>query len=554
MSFRAELVAFGEDASAAPFLGHQFTQLILREPDGRTDASNPVNVAAYSRDKIIESTDGRDVATVLRKLSQVVLAVDYLDTATKAKLERLYHDGRELYFCPNVGPSTRWSFPLQRGLADFAGRKTIATNRAQKIFLWDEDEKVFRSWAANTPAIAFGGHWTRCLRTVRGVANAATYPHPTSTGHGWSFLAGSGTLTYTESILSPVLEKRTVANQRGVVACYANAGTIAVLIIDSTATLSTSNSVIANVCVAWQGTAIFVLLPTAGGTIVDSKQVEGDGTFQFIKLGGTNTDAVNQYRVQVYLVDCGSKKQAAIFGPTMIASYVMATSPDRDDWNEGAVAFDLVEHADTVAHLITDFTFSCFFRWAPVRAGLVVIGNNVLSVQKRVGDEIQVISAGALSPMSWTNVQAQLGAGGKWGVGDWIHLVVRGSGAGGLALFINGEPHPSNGTEPWEPSDTDYRIKLGSAYGDFLPDSGISHVRLDAVAWSDQEIVDHYHTYFERGRGVVEPLFGKVLTIDELSLSPRVGSGLMQWVGRVVLSELGPREEFAPLQRQEGDV
>jgi hypothetical protein len=553
MAFRATLVAFGENAAAAPFLGHQFTEIAISEPSG-ADASNPSAVGIQARDRIIEATDGQDTAVTMRKMTDVEFAIDYVTAATKARLERLFHDGRPVYFCPNVGPSTRWSFPLQRGLADFAGRKTLTNARNAAAYFWDAAEKVFRSWAAYDSAIDFNGKWTRYLRTAEGYANKASYPHPTSTGHGWSITTGTGALTYSEDVDSPVLQQRTVANQRGVVLGYFNAGAAATVVIDSTATLSTTNAVVASLCLAWQGLITVLLAPTGGGTAAYAGQFYGDGTFQLLKFGGVNAAASNQYRISIIFGETGAKKQSAIFGPTMIANYKATSGPDLEDWNNGTVDSDDITQSDTVKNAITDFTFSCFFKWPTVRAGIVVIGNDIVSVQKSSTDTINLISGGAASPMSWTNVRATLGAVDGWTTGDWIHLVVRGSATGGLCLFINGRAHALNGTEPWEPSDTDYRVRLGSAYGDFLCDSGLSHARLDAVAWSQQEITDHYHTYFEdRGRGIVEPAFGKVYAIDELRLSPR-GSSPVQWVGALRLRELGADARFAPMLRQEGDV
>jgi hypothetical protein len=554
MAFRGTLVAFREDAAAAPFLGHAFTEVVLQQPDGQ-DASNPSSIVVASRDKLVEATTGRDALIVRRKLTDVSLSIDFLDAATKAKVERLYHDGRPIYFCPNVGPETRWSFPLQRGLADFAGRKTLASARTTTAYFWDAEERVFRSWAQYEPAIDFGGHWTRCLKTSSGYQNKAAYPHPKASGHGWSVSTGSATLTYTEDIPTPVLQQRTVTNERGVVMVHAAAGSTASLVHDSAAALSTTNAVVMSVCLAFHGTATITFAPTGGGTAAAAGVFVGDGRWQLIKLGGLNVAASNQYRITVFLSDTGTFKSAMMIGPTMIANYPAASTPDLEDWNAGSVSQDLITASDTLDNCLTDFTFSCFFKWPTVRAGLVVIGNNVLSVQKATSDLINVISAGPASPAAFNNVQATLGVADGWTTGDWIHLVVRGSRADGICLFVNGRGHASNGAEPWEAGDHDYRVKIGGAYGDFLPDSGMSHARLDAVAWTDKEIVDHYHTYFDdRGRGIVEPAFGKIFQISEMEFNPRGQSSPMQYTGALTLTEVGPNESFAGLIRQEGDV
>ena len=550
MAFRATLVAFGEDAAAAPFLGHQFTEIALSEPTGQ-DASNPAAVGIVARDRIIEATDGQDTAVTMRKMSDVEFAIDFVNASTKARLERLSHDGRAIYICPNVGPSTRWSLPLQRGLADFAGRKTMGNGRTGIEYCWDETEKVFRSWAAGETPIDFNGRWTRYLRAQEGHANKAAYPHPTSGGHGWSVYLGTATLTYTEEILSPVLRQRTITNQKGVVTCYANGGVACIIQHSSAATLSTTYSVTASICAAWTGDALFMLLGTASGTVVASTTVTGDGTFKLVKLGAANSLAANQYTVRILLVDSGTKKQAMIIGPTLIANAIgTAAIPDVEDWNDGTVSNDNISSSDSNDHILTDFTFSCFLRWSYYQAGVVLLGPSTFQAYKTAYDALVVNSLGATSPMVFSNVQATLGVSGGWNTGDWIHFVLRGSITNGIGLWVNGSPHSLNGTEAWEPADYGSNFRVGW----YLPSGGMSHARLDATAWTQQQITDHYHTYFEdRGRGIVEPLFGKVYAIEELRLSPR-GSSPIQWVGTLALRELGADDRFAPMLRQEGDV
>lgn len=553
MSMRPTLVAFPEDNAAAPFLGFGLTEVVLQRPNGE-DASGLASLAVDPRDKIIEATTGRDVAVDRRKLTQAALDIDFLDTATKAQLERVYHDGRPLYFCPNVGPATRWSFPLQRSLKDFAGRITLANARTGNAYFWDETERVFRSWSVGEPCLDFNGAWTRYLRTQYGYANKANYPHPTSTNHGWTFLTGTGTFVYTEDFPSPVLRQRTIANQRGVVQVFVNSGSGAIITVTSAATLSTTYAIEASICIAWKG-AINVFLNSAGGTAIASELgIVGDGQFRLIKLGGLNTSAEAQAKLLVQFNDSASVKQSAFIGPIMFASYVAASTPDLEDWNDGTAAGDVITASVAKYHGLNEFTFSCFFRWPPLRSGIVSLGADKLAIRKGSTDTIDVFSQGAASPMQFTNVRTVMGAADGWTTGDWIHLVVRGSSAGGICLFVNGRAHTLNGTEPWEPADHGTALKIGSAYGDFLAGSGISHVRMDGVAWSDREVVDHYDTYFGRGRPVVEPLFGKVVQVTELELSPRYGSGLVQWVGRAMIQELGPDDQLAGMIRQEGDI
>lgn len=552
MAFRASLVAFEENAGAFPYLGLPFTEVVIQQPDG-ADASNPGAIVLESRDSVLEATDGSDGLVVRRKITGVELDVDFVDFATKEALERLKHDGRSIYLCPNVGQQTRWSFPLQRSLLDFLGRKTVACTRASAAYVWDAADQVMRSWDDDEPALSFHGRWLRYLRTGESAANRATKPHPDSTSHGWTNFIGTAAMAYSESVLTPVLARRGITNGKGVLSVYCD-GTLTAGIRHSNGTaLSAGSPIGATLLICAQGAITVQLRDSAGGAIRDTVSFQGTGKWRLITLSHLNSGGATTAVVEVYFLSANGQKQAALVGPIFIGN---CNNLERlNDWHDGTMAADSIAEADTVDHLLTNFTLS----WMQMRVdaadqGVCAIGStNVLEVQWTASDGIQVNSPGATSPVTFTAVSSMSGAL----VGDWTHFVLRGSQADGLELFVNGAAHSNNGAEMWEPADFGHELYIGRirSVARALQRGGISHLRLDARAWSDKEVVDHYHTFFsDRGRGIVEPLFGKELHIESLEFEPRTGDGEIQWLARIDLRELGPTDGLAGMIRQEGDV
>ena len=48
-------------------------------------------------------------------------------------------------------------------------------------------------------------------------------------------------------------------------------------------------------------------------------------------------------------------------------------------------------------------------------------------------------------------------------------------------------------------------------------------------------------------------MFGKTVRIEDMVLSPRT-TDPMQWIGTLIIRELGPDADFAPAIRQEGSL
>lgn len=556
MTFRPTIVAMPEYGSSSPYIGFPLTEIPLQEPGG-ADASNPHRgrISVEFRDKIIESTSGSDVSVPRRKLAVIELPeIDFVTAARKAEIERLIQDARPIWFCPNVGPFTRWSFPLQRSVADFLGRKAVANTRTGVAYHWDDTDRLMRSWAANNSCFLFRGAWSRFLRTTETMTNRATKPHPDSSSHGWATIVGSPVLTYTESVLTPVLARRGIANGKGVVSVYCPVGGSASTIAHaSTGTVSGSSPVGATVVIAHQGTATFMLMNNAGTVLQTAKIVEGDGTFQIVRLTAANATAETSVALRISFDESTTMKQAALIGPIYLGN---CSNINRIvDWNDSTVGNEYIAEADTVGHLVTDFCLSWFqLRDAGASQGVVAIGNtNKIEVETTSTPSLQVDHPGSGSPYSFSNPWLLGGVA----AGEWAHFVLQGSADGGLELFVNGNPHANNGVANWEPADLGYELYIGRkrSVGRALHQGGISHLRLDTKVWTDQEIIDHRDTYFaDIGRGIVEPVFGRVFRIENVEWAPRFGSDAMQWIGALTLVELGPDEDLAGMIRQEGDV
>jgi len=556
MAFIPTLVAMPEDATSYPYLGFPLTAVRLAEPSVLSvNAGIPQAVGFDSRDRVTEGTDGSDAKVARRKLAFLEMTVDYVDAATKAEIERLIHDSRTVFFCPNVGPDTLWSFPLLRSLDDFMGRRTVALSRVSDAFLWDATDRVFRVVAANQPQFGFRGAWSRYLRTQSLQNNLAIKPHPDSTGTGWAVIVGSATIVYTEDILTPVLAKRGVTNGKGVASIT---GMTAVTTIGqfSTGTGSATNKVVASVAMAWTGTLSLSLQNAAGTVTYDSVTAGvGDGKTQLLKLGGDNTDGATSYRLIVTITPPAGSSATAIVGPVFIGSDDVAgtRTPKIVDWSEAASDRDSIINTDTVTDRHTEATFSWFGKWVNNDICFVTVGGGsggyTLRLLQAADDQFKVSLSG-FPDSSFPNITTGFGIN----YGDWAHFVVT-FGAAGVALYVNGQPHAANGDVPWHPYNYDHGLRIGGDGSRQLDSGGMSHLRCDRGEWTAQEVLDHYDTYFEgAGRGTVEPLFGRQMLIESADWFPRQYSGGAQWRASIVLRELGPLSNYPSLLRQEGGV
>jgi len=550
MPFKPSLVALPVDPTVSPYLGFPLTEIVLEQPSPSTEgAALPALPTPDARDKITEAVEGSDVRINRRKLTDVEFEIDFIDAAKKAEIERLYHDGRSVFLSPNFGPDTMWSFPLQRTTDDFTGNKTMSTVRACKNYEWDVIDKVFRTFDNNEPSIVIHGAWNRYFRSHSANANFATKPHPDSTTTGWAAGFGSPVISYTEDIPTPLLSNRGVTNAKGVT-LVAVPAILSSVIHTSTASLSTTQTVCGSLCIAWKGQIDVKLQDVGGGTVYDGVTVTGDGTFQLIRLSGANSNASNDAEIQIVFLETATETQIAMIGPVYIGDGGTSVPGRFPDWNDGTITTDITSETDTVENLLADVTISFFFQWSETDNGFIRFGGTpqVGIIKRAAGNIVVSLTAGNTT---FTNIESEFGIS----AGDWLHCVVT-LGANGRNLYINGQAHSLNVTfTDWNPEHYDEILDLGYFGGWVLDESGLSHVRADRREWTQQEVTDHYDTYFKDfGRGIIEPAFGKEMIIDTMEWVPRAGGESNQWLGRIVLRELGIEAEFAGMQTQEGTL
>ncbi len=558
MAFKGTLVARHEIPSAAPYLGHPLTVIDLLQPNGESSVT-PTMPAPESRDRIIEGVTGDDVAVVRRKLVEIDLAIDYISSETKGRIERLYHDGRPLLFCPNFDQETRWSIPFQRSENDFLERATVAVTRSSNAHVWDATDQLMRTWTGTDLPLSFNGHWTRYAGIYDIMINVASDPHPTNASHGWVNVTGSSIFTYTESMLTPVVLQQGVTDEKGVLMVESPSG-VAALIRHIGTGLTTSLPVGATVLVKAYGQVTVELTESTGAAAIvyDTVSYTGDGTWRLVRLASDNPDSASAMDIHITAEESATADQVIILSSVFIGTtFDEGSFGDWSDGTNGATSVTL-SGAD---HMLPAMSFSCLLRrHAGVRQHLLNLnGTDDLSIGWTDLDAIEIYDVGSSVIESFANVGADNGISD----GDWVHLVIQASHADGWELFTNTVAHADNGNSGWDAERYGAGATLGgaSASGSFPPvgaklgAGGMSHARLDGRAWTAAEITDHYNTFFsDRGRGIVEPMFGKTVIIDEFSMIPRGVDNPMQWVGNLVLRELGPDTDFAPLIRQEGDV
>ena len=554
MPFKPTIVAMPEDPSESPYLGFPLTEIVLEE-SAAVGAAIPVPPSFDSRDKITESVTGDDVVVARTKVEDIAFDIDYVTTEKKMQLVRLVHDSREVFVCPNVGPNTEWSFPLFRSINDFMGRKTMAITRAESNFFWDDTDKVMRSWDANEACFPLNGHWQRFLRTTYASSNEAERPHPNTTSTGWTTVSGSPTIAYTTDVKTRCLEYRKVTNNTGVTLVTVPSGGAASIQHTTSVPggLDTTNDVVASVVARWYGTCVFALIG-GSGTGYDSKAVVGDGTWQIIRLGGANADSSTSAKIQISFASAVSKRQMMLIDTVYIGNDNQATGdPKLLDWHDGTSVQDAIVSSDSNDLLATEITLSFVMKFVEDQR----IGILYCSASPQFSAHIT--SGGVLT--WWTgggsaSTFSDIGAEFSLSDGEWIHVVLRGSNSGGVSLFVNTIAHSDNGTDAWEPQNFGSTLKIGQVLTTASLDrSGICLLRCDTVAWTTQQIKDHYDTYFEdKGRGVIEPTFGKPMYIESLHLDPVPAAVPIQWRGQIVLRGKGGGEDYASVQRQEGDI
>ena len=559
MPFKPTFVSPGEDPGAAPWLGFPRTEIVMEQPNGE-GAATPTGIEYEDRARTSENVIGGDVRFNRRKVVSVSFDIDFIDAAKKAELERLYFDNRDVYLCPNYGVDTRLSIPFQRSENCITGRPGSYT-RTGREYIWDEEDQIMRAWDANDIPLGFHGHWSRYFKTTNGWDNRLAVPHPALAGVGWTVAAGTCTLAYNGEYLSPVMRQRTVTNAEGIMTVDASGGGGTVQIEHATgATLNTTNNVTGNVLIRCQGLITIDLMDVGTATIYDSTTFIGNGRWELIKLDGANSNATNDAKLRItFLGTTSTRSQTAFIASSYISNDQGSLGGEVPvpDWADaGGLAVGTMTNGDTIDFFNAHWTISFFTKFDEARTGYFTIGSGGASISMRKSGTQQFEiyypdGAGGTIGAQVNNIDTLFGLSD----GDWFHVAAINNG-NHIRVYINGVTIGLTITNP-ESELIDDWFRIGNVFGgNYMENSGISHWRVDNAAWTTDQLQDHYDTYFESaGRGVIEPAFGRLGYISELNFDgARVGSGQDQWVGSVTWTELETDADFAPIQKQEGDV
>jgi hypothetical protein len=501
----------------------------------------------------------------------IKLALDKITTLQKRDIELLRESRRPVYFCPNIGRHTTHSFPFTRSEKSLINAAPTVT-RGGNAYVWDEREQVMQKFSANKAAMGFNGHYSRYLRTTFAQANFANRPHPTSAGVGWTLSAGSGSAAYSSAIASPVLAQSNIGGQEGVAVLEAQTSATKTVFDMSATGLSTTLMLVGSVVIRGYGQVIIYLYSSA--TPVAASVVTLNGNWQLVKLYGQNLAASTNASIKIEFqdVDTGANQYqcAAQVGPVLITNGNESTAATMTeygaDWvDTSAVGAETLMTTDDEV-LGAENTVSFITRWSLAQLGFFYLqGTNTWKASKTptLGSPADALRMqwGDGIYRTFSTISASVPGMSALAVGDWIHVAFVQSrnvstGISSGTLYVNGQPHATPITNVGTAGvggGTNLIIGRAQGVGQALNDSGLSMFRIDNVAWSPQEVLNHYHTYFSNvGRGVVEPMFGREFSIEHLALEPDgFDNDGQRWSGDLELEQSGINLKVATQQVQE---
>lgn len=569
MTFDLTLNSPRRDPVDSADLGFETQVIHLVSPDG-TPAVDPTLTDLDPKDEEFETEGGDDHVQHERKRVTVDLDIDWIDTATKQQIDELRFNGRDIHICGNYDRHTIFSHLLMRDLDEQQGGDAWAVARASDVYRWDDNDKVIHKAASGDAAFAFNCGYLRGLTTALYHVNRASTPHPTSSGHGWTNLAGTNVFAYTESILSPVLAQRAVTNARGVLAINSpRTGSAAVNSVRHTSSGHSGTADLKASLVLKATGRVSVTLRDSAGSNVDTVQIDtSTDEWQRIQLIGANGSGGTTADVVITFLETsnalGDASQTAIVGPIVITDARI----NGTDYEPCPPHIPTTAQKDAITKTSTTFwasgyTISFFTRYTANRAGWLNMARGSSSgqyVYKHFKDDgtypdSMYVGWRSASPVSAGHIFGSLAAEFGLVEGDLMHVVVVVGIKQGARLYVNGLAHSDNGTViPDLPAGYGSTHDLGAfnASDYALEDNFISLLRFDSREWTEEDVLDHYDTYGDPySVGTIERFLGRVFTIEETEWSLRLAaSEVHQWIGRITLRELAL--DGAPMQEQEG--
>jgi len=569
--FKVTLNAEPRDPVGASDYGFEAAAIDLVSPDG-DPAVDIVLTSPDPKDRIVESVSGADTRQHREKRAVLDLDIDWVDDAAKQAIELLYWNGRDVRVNANYDRTTILSYPLTRDFVPTCNRyglSDVTFVRGQTRYVWDERERVYRKWVSGDPAFAFHrGAYYRGLVTEPDMDNRAAVPHPSSSGTGWSFTTGTGSISHRGDVPSPVLAKR---GTDGIASLRANApGTTTTPVATHTASsLSGSADIGASICIRGQGNVIVRIEDSAGNATVGggivALNLSNDDEWQQVKLYSENASGGTTASLRIFFADAVSNAknvaQIVEVGPVGIYSVGTSWPPSICDWVESSTtgAADQAFATGTIANP-GKLTVSFITRWAANDLGFFELGygsSERLFCRKFADDDASLPGYLRLDWASASGADSTTRDPSFAGLseGDVAHIVWTLDPNDGSRLYINGIADPVDpGPFPVSLSTFGSTHFFGSYnLSTFLANSCLQMFRLDSCRWSSADVQAHFETYAQPWAvQSLQRFMGRVFTIDDMQWTLRqVFDGQHQWIGKLSLVELDV-DDGAPVQQQEG--
>lgn len=552
MSVKVELVDLGESPSTSSQRGFPRTVIPLE----RNNQTN-INFAQgdpISRSVLLEGIDGDGSIEPRRKLRRLMVE-GTLTTDQLRDLHALKEEERPLWWCPNVGPTTLWSVPLFAGLDALVG-PTLSYSRATGIaYSWDASRQVIDKHPAGEIPIAFGGPYGRYAQPASfAYTNKAAKPHPDSTTTGWTLITGVGgqdTINYDDERPTPLLANRGTANSQGmaILSAYGITGSVE---FEHAATGLTSGGAICAVLYVEAPYDITVNLLKADGSTADTAAVTGSpGVVQRVALIGAQSAAGTTADLRVVLDNAVGESFSVFAGPVFIgnansSTAALASVPDWADAT-GTVAGVSGETSSGFTLAVPELTISFLARYSDNAWGAVELDSTT-----DFGVYFDPTSGGTLYfDYGLASVNASLASAGLT-VGDWMHVVCTLTGSA-ATIYVNGTQRGTTALGSFiDGYFSSYKSIGGHASGarKCEGDAGLLLLRLDAHAWSADEISRHRETYARAiGRAMVTQNFGRTFVIDSIGYEIfSVDADKTLYTAEITLRQLKQYDEFAPVR------
>jgi hypothetical protein len=444
---------------------------------------------------------------------------------TILELMRLKDEGRAVWLNPNVGATTIWSVPCFRSLKAMVG-PDLAYSRSDNYFAWCSERREIQLYPVDVVPSLFGGPYGRYTRPGNlAFLNKADTPTPTAGGHGWSINTGTPVLAFESEVQSPLVSRRLASldDLGGMTKIeFATAGGSSQA-VEHPATGLTSAANIGAVVYIQTPRQLSVSLLKADASTSDSVIVSASPYVQQIRLAGAQSAGGTTAKLLVAGVGLSTTKYACFAGPVWIGNTINSvnSTPIMPDFTDGlneppAETTNQAIGAEINMHPLT---FSCIARRASHASCLLELGASssvahlLVFVEDTANGQVRAHYDTTPFTSSYSNLDSLISEG------DYFHLVVV-IDDDDQRIYINGTEVVTDTNALTDGLMTDKKA-LSRSNSCHEGGGGMMLARLDQHAWTDDEVTEHYLTYFQPiGRNYIAPNFGKTFRITDLDFEP----------------------------------